>query len=126
MVCYFTLIKFGCLDHAQSWDSSNIVAGMLGHSLAILMTTYARLARFARSPHYVCVILVTQAKLLGFAVTCHAIWRSLASAAQGMDDILTPIPSDLRVIKREKSYTAANLFYIFRITQGTDCLFDFH
>jgi hypothetical protein len=29
-----------------------IVAGMLGHSLAILMTTYAHLARFARYAPY--------------------------------------------------------------------------
>ena len=37
-----------------------IVAGMLGHSLAILMTTYAHLARIARYAHYVRDILGTQ------------------------------------------------------------------
>jgi integrase len=51
-----------------------VVAGMLGHSLAILMTTYA---------HY---IPGTQDEPLGFA--------SLASAARLMSDILTPIPVD--------------------------------
>ena len=60
-----------------------IVAGMLGHSLAILMTTYA---------YY---IPGTQDEPLGFA--------SLASAARVMDDILTSIPIDLRDLKREKS-----------------------
>ena len=70
-----------------------VVAGMLGHSLAILMTTYAHLARFAR---YAPVrdIPGTQDEPLGFAVTCRALWRSLASAARLMDDILTPIPID--------------------------------
>ena len=52
-----------------------IVAGMLGHSLAILMTTYAHLARFARYAHY---IPGTQDE-----------------AARVMDDILTPIPINL-------------------------------
>jgi hypothetical protein len=53
---------------------------MLGHSLAILMTTYA---------HY---IPGTQDEPLGFA--------SLASAARLMDDILTPIPIDLRDLEK--------------------------
>ena len=44
-----------------------IVAGMLGHSLAILMTTYA-----------------------------HYIPGTQDEAAQLMDDILTPIPIDLK------------------------------
>jgi integrase len=60
-----------------------IVAGMLGHSLAILMTTYAHLARFAR---YACNIPGTQDE-----------------AARLMDEILTPIPIDLRNLRREKS-----------------------
>jgi hypothetical protein len=72
---------------------------MLGHSLAILLTTYAHIARFAR---YACIarfprnIPGTQDEPLGFAVTCRALWRSLASAARVMDDILTPIPIDLK------------------------------
>jgi hypothetical protein len=53
-----------------------IVAGMLGHSLAILMTTYAHLACFAR---YACYIPGTQDE-----------------AARLMDEILTPIPIDLK------------------------------
>jgi hypothetical protein len=73
---------------------------MLGHFLAILMTTYAHLARFAR---HACLarfaryvpcgrnIPGTQDEPLGFAVTCRALWRSLASAARVMDEILTPI-----------------------------------
>jgi integrase len=52
-----------------------IVAGMLGHSLAILMTTYAHLSRFAR---YACNIPGTQNE-----------------AAHLMDEILTPIPIEL-------------------------------
>jgi hypothetical protein len=48
-----------------------IVAGMLGHSLAILMTTYA-----------------------------HYIPGTQDEAARVMDDILTPIPIDLRDLKR--------------------------
>jgi hypothetical protein len=52
-----------------------IVAGILGHSLAILMTTYAHLARYAR---YACNIPGTQDE-----------------AARLMDEILTPIPIDL-------------------------------
>ena len=63
-----------------------IVAGMLGHSLAILMTTYAR------------NIPGTQDESLGFAVTCRAFWRSLASAARLMDEILTPTPIDFTVL----------------------------
>jgi hypothetical protein len=46
-----------------------IVAGMLGHSLAILMTTYA-----------------------------HYITGTQDEAARLMDDILTPIPIDLRPV----------------------------
>jgi hypothetical protein len=53
-----------------------IVAGMLGHSLAILMTTYAHLARYG------CNIPGTQDE-----------------AARVMDDILTPIPIDLKSLK---------------------------
>ncbi len=48
-----------------------IVAGMLGHSLAILMTTYA-----------------------------HYIPGTQDEAARVMDDILTPIPIDLRVLEK--------------------------
>jgi hypothetical protein len=51
-----------------------IVAGMLGHSLAILMTTYA-----------------------------HYIPGTQDEAARLMDEILTPIPIDLRELAREKS-----------------------
>ena len=47
-----------------------VVAGMLGHSLAILMTTYA-----------------------------HYIPGSQDEAARVMDDILTPIPIDLKSLK---------------------------
>jgi hypothetical protein len=50
------------------------------------MTTYARYARN---------IPGAQDDPLGFA--------SLASAARLMDEILTPIPIDLRDLKREKS-----------------------
>jgi hypothetical protein len=64
-----------------------IVPGMLGHSLAILMTTYAHLARFAR--YAPCGRNIQgQDEPLGFA--------SLASAARVMDDILNPIPIDLK------------------------------
>ena len=51
-----------------------IVAGMLGHSLAILMTTYA-----------------------------HYIPGTQDEASRVMDEILTPIPIDLRDLKRGKS-----------------------
>jgi hypothetical protein len=53
---------------------SIIVAGMLGHSLAILMTTYA-----------------------------HYIPGTQDEAARVMDEILTPIPIDLRDLNREKN-----------------------
>jgi integrase len=62
-----------------------VVAGMLGHSLAILITTFVHLARFARFLHNIPRI---QDEPLGFA--------SLASAARLMDEILTPIPIDLK------------------------------
>jgi hypothetical protein len=68
-----------------------MVAGMLGHSLAILMITYAHLARFACYAHYVRDIPWTQNEPLVFA--------SLASAAREMNDILTPIPIDLKSLK---------------------------
>jgi hypothetical protein len=55
-----------------------IVAGMLGHSLSILMTTYAHLARFARYAHYVRDFPGTQNE-----------------AARLMNEILTPILIDL-------------------------------
>ena len=55
---------------------------MLGHSLAILMTTYAHLARFARYAHSVRDIPGTQ-----------------VDAARLMDEILTPIPIDLKSLK---------------------------
>ena len=82
--------------------------GMLGHvtcralrwSLAILMTTYAHIARFVRYAHYVRDIPGTQDEPLGFAVTCRALWRSLAPAARVMDDILTPIPIELRMLEK--------------------------
>jgi len=61
---------------------------MLGHSLAILMTRYAHIARFARYSRCARNIPGTQDEPLGFA--------SLASAARLMDDILTPIPIDLK------------------------------
>ena len=60
-----------------------IVAGMLGHSLAILLTTYAHLARFARD--------------------ASNIPGTQDEAARLMDDILTPIPIDLWDLKTEKS-----------------------
>jgi hypothetical protein len=53
-----------------------VMAGMLGHSLAFLMTTYAHLARFGR---YASNIPGTQDE-----------------AARLMDEILTPIPIDLK------------------------------
>ena len=56
---------------------------MLGHSLAILMTTYAHLAHFARYAHYVRDIPGTQDE-----------------AARLMDDILTPIPIDLKNLEK--------------------------
>jgi hypothetical protein len=62
-----------------------IVAGMLGHSLAIYRPAYAHLARFARYAHYVRDFPGTQDE-----------------AARVMDDILTPIPIDLRDLEREK------------------------
>jgi hypothetical protein len=58
----------------RSGIHSLVIAGMLGHSLAILMTTYA-----------------------------HYIPGTQDEAARLMDDILTPIPIDLRDLKREKS-----------------------
>ncbi len=64
-------------------------------SLAILMTTYAHLARFARYSRCARNIPGTQDEPLGFA--------SLASAARVMDEILTPIPIDLSNLNREKS-----------------------
>jgi len=51
--------------------SMSIVAGMLGHSLAILMTTYA-----------------------------HYIPGTQDEAARLMDDILTPIPIDLGELEK--------------------------
>jgi hypothetical protein len=56
-----------------------IVAGMLGHSLAILMTTYAHLVRFSRYSHCARNIPGTQDE-----------------AARLMDEILTPVPIDLK------------------------------
>jgi len=50
-----------------------IVAGMLGHSLAILMTTYA-----------------------------HYIPGTQDEAARVMDDILSPIPIDLKSLKPKR------------------------
>ena len=77
-----------CLDHAQSWNPSDH-RGWDARSLpGDLKTRYAHLARFARYAHYVRDIPGTQDEPLGFA--------SLASAARVMDDILTPIPIDLR------------------------------
>ena len=64
-------------DHSENNASQHGTAGMLGHSLAILMTTYTHLARSAR---YTCNIPGTQDE-----------------AARVMDDILTPIPIDLRL-----------------------------
>ena len=65
---------------------------MLGHSLAILMTTYAHLARFAPYAHYARDIPGTQDE-----------------AARLMDEILTPIPINLRNLRREKSYVSTDL-----------------
>ncbi len=63
------------------------VARMLGHSLAILMTTYAHLARFARYAHYVRDFPGTQDE-----------------AARPMDEILTPIPIDIKSLKLKDNY----------------------
>ena len=70
---------------------------MLGHSLAILMTFYA-----------------------------HYIPGTQDEAAYLMDDILSPIPIDLRDLKREKSWVAADLSEICRITYETCRQGDFH
>jgi hypothetical protein len=56
----------------------------------------ARFARFARYAPCGRNIPETQDEPLGFTVTCCALWRSLASAARLMEDILTPIPIDLK------------------------------
>jgi hypothetical protein len=63
---------------------------MLGHSLAILMTRYAHLARFARYALLATIAIFRGRRMrpLGFA--------SLAPAARMMDDIFSPIPIDLR------------------------------
>jgi hypothetical protein len=63
-----------------------IVARMLGHTLAILMTTYAHIARFTRYSRCARNIPGTQDEV-----------------ARLMDEILTPIPIDLRDLNREKS-----------------------
>jgi hypothetical protein len=62
-----------------------IVAGMLGHSLAILMTTYAHLAHLARFARY--------------APCDRNIPGTQDEAARLMDEILTPIPIDLDSLK---------------------------
>ena len=69
-----------------------IVAGMLGHSLVILMTTYA-----------------------------HYIPETQDEAARVMDDILTPIPINLR----DLGWAATDLSEICRITHETGCQGDF-
>ena len=78
---------------------------MLGHSLAICRPAYAHLARFAR---YACNIPGTQDE-----------------AARVMDEILTPIPIDLRDLKTENSWTAADLSESCRITHDTNHKGDF-
>jgi hypothetical protein len=70
------------------------VAGMLSHSLAFLITTYAHLARFARNSRFARNIPGTHDEPLGFA--------SLASADRVMDDILTPIPIELTNLEKNK------------------------
>lgn len=62
---------------------------MLGHFQAILITTYAYLARFTR---YASNFPETQDEPLGFA--------SLASAASLINDIFTPIPIDFRELEK--------------------------
>jgi hypothetical protein len=57
---------------------------MLGHSLAILMTTYAHIAHFARYARY--------------APCGRDIPETQDEAARLMSDILTPIPTDLKSI----------------------------
>jgi hypothetical protein len=83
---------FGCINHAQSWDSSHYSGRYAGSLPGDLKTRHAHLARYAR---YARNIPGTQDDPLGFA--------SLASAARLMDEILTPIPIELREQKREKS-----------------------
>jgi len=68
---YFQLLWLG--------SPAQILGRMLGHSLAILMTTYAQLARFTRYSRCARNIPGTQDE-----------------AARLMDDILTPIPINLR------------------------------
>jgi hypothetical protein len=72
---------------------------MLGHSLAILMTTYAHLARFAR---YACTIPGTQDEAARPARKSSSLGFAIKYTAQLMDEILTPIPIDLRDLKSEK------------------------
>ena len=55
------------------------------HSLAMLCSL-----RSARYAHYVRDIPGTREEPLGFAVTCRALWRSLASAARVMNAVLKP------------------------------------
>jgi hypothetical protein len=62
----------------MEWDSSIIDSGPLPGDLK---TPYAHLARFIHYAHYVREVPGTQDDPLGFAVTCCALWRILASAA---------------------------------------------
>jgi hypothetical protein len=76
------------------------------------MTTYAHLARFARyvpcgrnipGTQYEAARPARKIRFLGFAAKY---------TARLMDEILTPIPIDLRDLKREKSSAAADRSFI--------------
>ncbi|MFZ0531869.1 MAG: hypothetical protein WAM09_01720 [Anaerolineales bacterium] len=71
---------YGSLYHAKSADPSNNRGWDAGSLADDLKTRYAHLARFAR---YACNIPGTQDE-----------------AARLMDEILTPIPIDLRVLEK--------------------------
>ena len=56
----------------------------------------------------------------------HYIPGTQDEAARVMDDILTPIPIDLRDLRREKSWAAADLSEICRTAHETSHKADFH
>jgi hypothetical protein len=60
------------------------------------MTTYAHLARFARFARYACYIPGTQDQAARPARKSSSLGFAAKYAAQLMDDILTPIPIDLK------------------------------
>jgi hypothetical protein len=73
---------------------------MLGHSLAICRPAYADLARYARFPRNT---TETQDEAARPARKSGSLGFAAIYAAQLMDEIPTPIPIDLRDLKREKS-----------------------